>query len=169
MSSLKDNPKNWPAFEHHLLDEAEKPTIGWNQELIHFQLMNTATKPFNFLEGYFNIPETMIGALQDDLKCTKQDDLMKPTSQLYRLHSLKIKLKNCLTMDLDSNIETSIPTVISNKDGCIFFIKIVSHTFPDKEAHKRIIYKYIMKLEITESNNMEAFSENSFATSNSMM
>jgi hypothetical protein len=32
-----------------------------------------------------------------------------------------------------------------------------SHTFPDKEAHKRIIYEYILKLEITESNNMEGF------------
>jgi hypothetical protein len=33
----------------------------------------------------------------------------------------------------------------------------VSRTFPDKEAHKRIIYEYILKLEITESNNMEGF------------
>jgi hypothetical protein len=38
-----------------------------------------------------------------------------------------------------------------------FFIKTVSHTFPDKEAHKRIIYEYILKMEITESNNMEGF------------
>jgi hypothetical protein len=50
-----------------------------------------------------------------------------------------------------------MPTGISNKYGRIFFIKIVSHTFLDKEAHKRIIYEYILKLEITESNNMEAF------------
>jgi hypothetical protein len=32
-----------------------------------------------------------------------------------------------------------------------------SLTFPDKEAHKRIIYEYILKLEITESNNIEGF------------
>jgi hypothetical protein len=70
-------PKNWPEFKHHLLNEAENPTIGWNQELIHFKLMDTTTKPFNFLEGYFNIPETMIGALQDDLKRAKQEGLMK--------------------------------------------------------------------------------------------
>jgi hypothetical protein len=48
-------------------------------------------------------------------------------------------------------------TDLSNKDGRIFFIKIFSQTFPDKEAHKRIIYEYILKLEITESNNMEGF------------
>jgi hypothetical protein len=46
---------------------------------------------------------------------------------------------------------------LSNKDGRIFFVKLVSHTFPDKEAHRGIIYEYILKLEITESNNMEGF------------
>jgi hypothetical protein len=50
-----------------------------------------------------------------------------------------------------------MPTGIGNKDERIFFIKIVSHTLPDKEAHKRIIYEYILKLGITESNNMEGF------------
>jgi hypothetical protein len=50
-----------------------------------------------------------------------------------------------------------MPTSISNKDGRIFFVKIVSHTFPDKEAHTRITYEYILKLEITQSNNIEAF------------
>jgi hypothetical protein len=52
--------------------------MGWNQELLNFQLMDTATKPFNFLEGYFDIPETIIGALQGDLQCATQEDLMKP-------------------------------------------------------------------------------------------
>jgi hypothetical protein len=46
---------------------------------------------------------------------------------------------------------------LSNKDGRIFFIKLLLYTFPDKEAHKCIIYEYILKLEITESNNMEGF------------
>jgi hypothetical protein len=50
-----------------------------------------------------------------------------------------------------------MPTSISNKDGCISFVKIISHTFLDKEAHKCIIYEYILTLEITESKNMEAF------------
>jgi hypothetical protein len=50
-----------------------------------------------------------------------------------------------------------MPIGISNKNGRIFFIKLVSHTFPDKEAHKQIFYEYILKLEITESNNMEGF------------
>jgi hypothetical protein len=38
-----------------------------------------------------------------------------------------------------------------------FFVKIVLHTFPDKEAHTHIIYEYILKLKTTESNNMKAF------------
>jgi hypothetical protein len=50
-----------------------------------------------------------------------------------------------------------MPTGVSNKDGRIFFVKIVSHTFPDKESHTHIIYEYILKPEITESNNLEAF------------
>jgi hypothetical protein len=50
-----------------------------------------------------------------------------------------------------------MPTGLSHKDGRLFFIKLISNTFPDKEAHKRIIYEYILKLEITESNNMESF------------
>jgi hypothetical protein len=35
-----------------------------------------------------------------------------------------------------------MPLGLSNKDGCIFFIKIVSHTFPDNKSHKRIIYDW---------------------------
>jgi hypothetical protein len=95
--------------------------------------------------------------LQDDLINAKQMDLVTPGSQLYKLHCLKTKLKNCLTPDLARDIETSMPTGLSNKDGRILFIKIVSHTFLNKESHKRIIYEYILKLEITESNNMEGF------------
>jgi hypothetical protein len=105
----------------------KNPTIGWNQELVHFQLMDTTAKPFNFLEGYFNIPETMIEALQDDLKRTKEIDLVKPASQLYRLYSLKAKLKICLTSDLACDIKTFMPTGISNKDGRIFLSRS-SHT-----------------------------------------
>jgi hypothetical protein len=69
-------PENWPEFEHHLLTETENPTIGWNQELTNFQLMDETTKPFNFLEGYSNIPKSMIGILQDDLQNAKQIDLV---------------------------------------------------------------------------------------------
>jgi hypothetical protein len=50
-----------------------------------------------------------------------------------------------------------MPTGLANKEGCLFFVKLVSQTFPNKEAHKRIIYEYILKLEIAESNNMESF------------
>jgi hypothetical protein len=99
----------------------------------------------------------MTCALQDELINAKQMDLVTPGSQLYKLHCLKTKLKNCLTPDLARDIETSMLTGLSNKYGRIFFIKIFSHTFPDKEAHKRITYEYILKLGITESNNMEGF------------
>jgi hypothetical protein len=50
-------PENWPAFEHHLLKEGENPTMRWNQEITNFQPMGGRSKPFNFLEGYFDIPE----------------------------------------------------------------------------------------------------------------
>jgi hypothetical protein len=147
-------PENWPESKHHLLTEAENPTIRWNQEITNFQPTGGTSKPFNFLEGYFVIPENMTCTLLDDLENTKQVDLVTPASQLYKLHFLKTKLKNCLTPDLAHYIETSMPLGLSNKDGRIFFIKIVSQTFPNKEAHKLIIYEYILNLEITESNNM---------------
>jgi hypothetical protein len=151
--------ENWPDFEHHLPTETENPTIRWNQELTNFQIMDGTSKPFNFLEGYFDIPENMTSGLQDDLINAKQMDLVTPGSQLYKLHCLKTKLKNCITSDLARDIKTSIPTGLSNKDGHIFFIKFFSHTFTDKEAHKNIIYEYILKLEIIESNNMEGFQQ----------
>jgi hypothetical protein len=99
----------------------------------------------------------MTGTLMDILENTEIVDLVTPASQLYKLHCLKTKLKNCLTPDLAHDIKASMPLGLSNKDGRVFFIKIISHTFPDKEAHKHSIYEYILKVEITESNNMEGF------------
>jgi hypothetical protein len=99
----------------------------------------------------------MTNKLRHDLADANIIDLVTPASQLYKLHCLKTKLKNCLTSDLAHSIKASMPIGLSNKDGRLFFIKLVSHTFPYKEAHKRIIYEYILKLEITESNNMEGF------------
>jgi hypothetical protein len=32
--------ENWPEFKHHLLTEAENPTIRWNQELTNFKPMD---------------------------------------------------------------------------------------------------------------------------------
>jgi hypothetical protein len=119
--------------------------------------MDQTTKPFNFLEGYFNIPEIMIDALTEHLERTKAEDLQKQNSRLYKLYSLKSKLQNCLTPDLAPDIKTSMPTRVSNKDGRIFFIKLIPNTFPDKEAHKHIICEYVLKLEIAQSNNMEVF------------
>jgi hypothetical protein len=93
----------------------------------------------------------------NDLAGAKIIDLVSPASQLYKIHCLKTKLKNCLTTDLTLDIEASMQIGLSNKYGRLFFIRLISHTLPDKEAHKRIIYECILKLEITESNNMEGF------------
>jgi hypothetical protein len=99
----------------------------------------------------------MTTALMNDLADTKQIDLVQPSSQLFKLLCFQRKLKNCLTPDHAHDIDASMPPGLSHKDGRIYLIKLVYHTFPDKEAHKRIIYEYILKLEITESNNMESF------------
>jgi hypothetical protein len=99
----------------------------------------------------------MTNTLMNELTDAKQIDLVQPASQLFKLHCLKTKLKNCLTPDLAHDIDASMPNGPSHKDGRLFFIKLVSHTFPEKEAHKRIIYEYILKLETAESNNMESF------------
>jgi hypothetical protein len=150
-------PDNWPAFEHHLLTEAGNPTIRWNHEITKYQPTDETSEPFKFLEIYFGLPDNMTSTLLNDLTYTPLINLISPASQLYKLHCLKTKLKNCLTTDLTHDIESSMPIGLSNKDGRIFFIKLVSYTFRDKEAHTRIIYEYILKLEITESNNMEGF------------
>jgi hypothetical protein len=99
----------------------------------------------------------MTTTLMNDLADAKKIDLVQPSSQLFKLHCFKTKLKNCITPDLTHDIYSSMPPGLSHKDGRIYFIKLISHTFPDKEAHKRIIYEYILKLEIMESNNMKNF------------
>jgi hypothetical protein len=150
-------PDNWPTFEHRLLTEAENPTISWNQDITNYQPTDETSEPFSFLERYFDLPDNTINTLMSGLADAKIIDLVTLASQLYKLHCLKNKTQNCLTTDLTHDIKASMPIGLSNKDGRLFFIKLVSHTFPDKEAHKQIIYKYILKLEITESNNMEGF------------
>jgi hypothetical protein len=149
-------PDNWPAFKHHILTESENRTISWNQHITNYQ-PNENSEPFNFLERYFDRPDDMTNTLMNKLADAKQIVLVQPASQLFKLHCLKTKPKNCLTTDLAHDIDASVPTGLSHKDGRLFFIKLVYHTFPDKEAHKRIIYEYILKLETTKSNNMESF------------
>jgi hypothetical protein len=83
----------------------------------------------------------MANTLVNELADAKQIDLFKPAPQLSKLHCLKTKLKNCLKTDLTHDIDASMPTGPSHKDGRLFFIKLVSHTFPDKEAHKKTIYE----------------------------
>jgi hypothetical protein len=149
-------PENWPIFEHHLLTEADNPTITWNHNITHFQPDNEEN-PLNFLERYVDLPEDISLKLDLDLAKDTIADIAQVNSKLYKLHCLKTKLKNCLTPDLALDINTSMPPGLPNKDGRLFFVKLVRYTFPDKEAHKRIIYKCILKLEITESNHMEIF------------
>jgi hypothetical protein len=118
-------PENWPAFEHHLLTEAENPTISWNQDITNYQ-PNENSESFNFLERYFDLPDEMTNMLMNDLADAKQIDLVQPASQLFKLHSLKTKLKNCLTTDLTHDIDASMPPGLSHKDARIYFIKLVS-------------------------------------------
>jgi hypothetical protein len=92
----------------------------------------------------------MATTLMNELAEAKQIDLVQQSSQLFKLHCLKTNLKNCLTPGLTHDIDASMSPDLSHKDGRIYFIKLVSHTFPYKQAHKRIIYEYILKLEITE-------------------
>jgi hypothetical protein len=162
-------PENWPAFEHHLLMEAENPAISWNQDITNYQPTDGNSKPFNFLERYFDLPDNMTNTLMRDLADAKIIDLVSPASQLYKLHCLKTKLKNCLTTDLAHDIEAAMPTGLSNKDGQLFFIKLVSHPFPDKEAHKKIIYEYILKLQKLNPTTWKDFKGNYEDTSNKMM
>jgi hypothetical protein len=110
-------PENWPAFEHHLLTEAENPTISWNQDITNYQPTDVSSKPFNFPKSYSDIPDNMTNTLMNELADAKIIDLVSPASQLYKLHCLKIRLKNCLTTDLAHDIDASIPTGLNNKDG----------------------------------------------------
>jgi hypothetical protein len=123
-------PENWPAFEHQLLTEAENPTIIWNQDITNYQPTEDS-ECFNFLEIYFDLPDNMTNTLMNELPDAKIIDLISPASQLYKLHCLKTKLKNCLTTDLAHDINVSMPIGLSHKNERLFFIKLVSHTFPD--------------------------------------
>jgi hypothetical protein len=78
-------PENWLAFEHHLLTEAENPTISWNQDITNYQ-PNENSEPFNFLERYFDLPDDMTNKLMNDLADAKQIYLIQQASQLFKLH-----------------------------------------------------------------------------------
>jgi hypothetical protein len=107
-------PENSPALEQHLLKEAENPTIRWNQEITNYQPTDETSEPFNFLERYFDLPANMTGTLMNELVDAKIIDLISPASELYKLHCLKTKLKNCLTPDLAHDIEASMPSGASS-------------------------------------------------------
>jgi hypothetical protein len=108
-------PDKWPAFEHHLLTEAENLTISWNQDITNYQ-PNGNYEPFNFLERYFDLPDDMTNTLMNDLTDAKQINLVQPASQLFKLKCLKTKLKNCLTRDLAHDIDASMPPGMSHRD-----------------------------------------------------
>jgi hypothetical protein len=87
-------PENWSAFEHHLLAEAENPTIRWNQEITNYQPTDETSEPFNLLERFFDLPDNITSTLMNYLADAKIIDLISPASQLCKLHCLKTKLKN---------------------------------------------------------------------------
>jgi hypothetical protein len=72
----------------------------------------------------------------NNLADAKIVNLVTPASQLYKIHCLKPKLKDCLTTDLAHDIKAYMSIGLSKKDGRLFFIKLVSYTFPNKEANK---------------------------------
>jgi hypothetical protein len=119
-------PYKWPAFEHHLLTEAENPTISWNQDITNYQ-PNEDSEPFNFLERYFDLPDNMTNKLMNELADAKQIELVQPASQLFKLHCLKTKLKNCMTTELAHDIDASMQTGLSHKDGRFFYQTGISH------------------------------------------
>jgi hypothetical protein len=79
-------PENWLAFEHHLLTEAENPTMRWNQDITNYQPTDEISEPFNFLERYFDLPDNMTGTLMNDLADAKIVNPISPASQLCKLH-----------------------------------------------------------------------------------
>jgi hypothetical protein len=82
-------PENWPAFERHLLTEAEKPTIRWNQKITNYQPIDETSEPLHFLQRYFDLPDNTTGTLMNKLADAKIIDLISLLSQLYKLHCLK--------------------------------------------------------------------------------
>jgi hypothetical protein len=86
-------PENWPTFKHHVLTEAENPTISWNQDITNYQPTYVDSEPFNFLERYFDLLDNMTNMLMNKLADAKIIDLVSPASQLYKLHCIKPNLK----------------------------------------------------------------------------
>jgi hypothetical protein len=117
---LCGNADNWQAFEDHLTKEAANPIIGWNKDILGFQIMGEGSV-INLLKTYFDIPPNMIARLQDDLKDTKEGDMNNLDTKLYKLKALNTKLRKCLTHSFGNHIEESMPVDISNNDGCMYF------------------------------------------------
>jgi hypothetical protein len=89
-------PYTWPAFEHHLLTEAENPNISWNQDITNYQPTDGNSEPFNFFEIYFDLPDNMTNTLVNELSDAKIIDIVSLAWQLYKLHCLRTKLKKLL-------------------------------------------------------------------------
>jgi chemotaxis protein histidine kinase CheA len=150
-------PKKRQVFEDHLTKEASNPIIGWSKYILSFQIIGKGPI-INLLETYFNIPPNMIVGLQNYLKdTTKGGGLNNLDTKLYKLKSLKTKLRNCLTHSFGDHIEESMPMDISNNYGRMYFCLIISHTFQDKDTHKEFINNYSLELKITKLNSMKSF------------
>jgi hypothetical protein len=83
-------PKNWIAFEHHLLTEAEKSTTSWNQDITNYQ-PNKNSEPFNFLERYFDLQDDMTNTLMNNLADAKQIDLVSASITAFQTPLLESK------------------------------------------------------------------------------
>jgi hypothetical protein len=130
-----------------------KAEIKKQKEAAH----KSALPVINLLETYFGILPNMIAGLRDNLKDTKEGYLSSMDTKLYKLKALKTKLHNCLAHSFGDHIDESMPIDISKNNERIYFLLIISRTFPGKDAHKEIIKKYILELKITKSNSMESY------------
>jgi hypothetical protein len=92
----------------------------------------------------------MIEVPIENLKNMKVDEINRIDTKLFKLNSLKIKLKNGLTPAFGDDIEDSMLLRTSIKDDHIKLILIISNT-------TQIIRDYVMEQNITQSNSMESY------------
>jgi hypothetical protein len=105
----------------------------------------------NFLESYFDIPANMIEVLIGDLQKMEMDEINQIDTKLFKLNSETASHKHS-TMVLKNRCPKG-----KTKMCRIYFILIISRTFPDKEAHNHIIRDHIMKLKIKKTALMESY------------
>jgi hypothetical protein len=133
----------------------KRPTIRWSKGILIFKVRRQDPQ-INFLQRYFDIPDIMVSALNDNLKDSKTDVISQIDTKLYKLNALKTKLRNCPTPDFGDDIKEVMPEGTSNKYGRIYVIIIISRTFPDK--HINTLFRTTSwNIKITKSKSMESY------------